>query len=129
MGERTKYFPREGLPFWDRLRCFSGMWEQVETGKYLPIVISEDGENLGVEGDPEEVERAKRDSRAYMVSGRPPAAYIGCREYENSTYLYWKGSEGAYYSDIVGVMEMERIAREAHKRNLDKGRKKKGWCR
>lgn len=116
MEEQTKYFPQESLPFWDKLRCFSGMWEQVETGKYLPIVISEDGENLGTDGDPEEVERAKKGSKAYMVSGWPSAKYIGSREDKKTTTLYWKSGEGKYFSDFVGVMEVERIVREAQKR-------------
>lgn len=63
MEEKVKYFPEESLSFWDKLRCFSGMWEQVETGKYLPIVISEEGENLGVDGNPDEIAEAQHGIR------------------------------------------------------------------
>lgn len=114
--ERTKYFPGESLAFWDKLRCFSGLWEEVETGKYLPIAISEDGENLGTDGDPEGIAKADQKAKAYMVSGFPKATYIGSREMEKATYLYWQDADGTYYTDIVGVMEVERWFRQVQKR-------------
>lgn len=120
MEEKVKYFPEESLSFWDKLRCFSGMWEQVETGKYLPIVISEERENLGVDGNPDEIAEAQHGAGSYMVSGWPSARYIGCREYANTTFLFWKDEEGKYYSDIVGVMEVERWFREIQEQDKKK---------
>lgn len=114
MEEKVKYFPEESLSFWDKLRCFSGMWEQVETGKYLPIVVI-DGENLGTDGDQEEIEQIQN-SKSYMVAGFPRATYIGCRGTERSVFLYWRAGDGTYYSDIAGVMEVERWACEVKKK-------------
>lgn len=114
--ERTKYFPKESLPFWDRLQCFSGMWEEVETGKYLPIAVSPDGVNLGTDGDLEEIARAEQKTKTYKIAGFPPATYIGSRETEKATYLFWEGKEGTYYMDDVGTMEVERWFREVQKK-------------
>lgn len=112
---RTKYFPRESLPFWDKLRCFPGLWEEVETGKFLPIAVSEDGENLGTDGDADEIDRAES-AKTYKIAGFPPAEYIGSRETETATYLFWKDKEGTYYTDDVGTMEVERWFRGVQKR-------------
>ena len=75
-----------------------------------------DGENLGVDGDQEEIEKAKYGTGSYMVSGWPKAVYIGCRETENAVFLFWKDNEGKYYQDILGVMEVERWYREVTKK-------------
>lgn len=117
MPEHKKCFPESSLAFWDKLRIFSGLWEQVKTGGYLPIVVTKDGENLGTDGDPIEIDRARQNRKAYMISGWPTAEYIGCRETETATWLYWRDSEGNYYEDLLGVMEVERWYREVQKRN------------
>lgn len=120
METQTKYFPEESLPFWDRLRCFSGIWEEVEYQKYLPVVVSEDGEILGTEGSREEVRMAQKKSEGYRIAGYPPALHIGARETENAVTLYWRADDGTYYSDSVGVMEMERWFREIQKKETKK---------
>lgn len=124
ISAQNKYFQEGGLAFWDKLRCFSGLWEQVETGKYLPIVVSADGENLGTDGDQEEIERIKS-TKSYGIAGFPCAAYIGCVETENSVWLYWKAEDGTYYSDIAGVMEVERCVRESQERDRENERQKR----
>ena len=113
--EKKKYFPEGSQQFWDKLGCFSGFWEQVETGGYLPIVVI-DGENLGTDGDQEEIEKAKHGTGSYMISGFPTATYIGCWETENAVFLFWKDAEGNYYQDVLGVMEVERWYREVTKK-------------
>lgn len=118
ISAQNKYFPPESLAYWDKRHIFSGLWEEVETGGYLPLVVTEKGENLGTDGDIEEVMVAAGTARAYMVSGCPQANYIGCRETERSVFLYWKDSEGTYYEDMVGVMEMYRWASEVRDRRM-----------
>lgn len=115
MSKSTKYFPKESISFWDKLGCFSGLWEQVVTGGYLPIVVI-DGENLGTDGNLEEIDRKERLAKPYVIAGFPPAVHIGSRTNEKGTWLYWKDSSGTYYSDIVGVMEVERWFREVSRR-------------
>lgn len=114
ISQPTKYFPEEAVKFWDKLKVFSGLWEQVGTGKYLPIVVI-DGENLGPDGNREEI--ADLHGKPYLIAGMPQAEYIGCRETEKGTFLYWKDKEGNYYEEILGVMEVERWFREIEKKN------------
>ncbi len=117
----TKYFPEESLKYWDKLGYFSGFWEQVETGKYLPLVVI-DGENLGTDGDPEEVEKALRSPmRTYRLAGSPKALHIGSRESPYSTQLFWRDNAGNYYEDTVCVMEVDRWCQNV----LDRNRKRK----
>lgn len=78
-------------------------------------MVSEDGEIFGTEGDPDEVARAQEKPKPYGIAGYPPALHIGASETENAVTLYWRANDGIYYSDSVGVMEMERWFRELEK--------------